>query len=119
VEYSGLHTCRQANTLCLPNIPLQSATFGPFDRQVVIMNTDGRTYTMLQNPQAMRLKKAGFIQDRQESLEPFKAFSVAAAVLNRETTRSVPRCLPNIGTSREQSWLNFVQTTRTSLDIAP
>lgn len=70
MEYSGLHTCRQANTLCLPNIPLQSATFGPFDRQVVIMNTDGRTYTMLQNPQAMRLKKAGFIQDRQFIKQP-------------------------------------------------
>lgn len=45
---------------------LQSATFGPFDRQVLIMNTDGKTFTLLQNPVAMRLKKAGFI-DKQRS----------------------------------------------------
>ena len=43
---------------------IKSATFGPFDRQVLIMNTDGRTYTLLENPVAMRLKKAGFIDDR-------------------------------------------------------
>lgn len=47
----------------------QSAMFGPFDRQVLIMNTDGRTYTMLQNPQAMRLKKAGFIDDRRQFIK--------------------------------------------------
>eukprot|EP00549_Striatella_unipunctata_P000055 CAMPEP_0118704728 /NCGR_PEP_ID=MMETSP0800-20121206/19420_1 /TAXON_ID=210618 ORGANISM="Striatella unipunctata, Strain CCMP2910" /NCGR_SAMPLE_ID=MMETSP0800 /ASSEMBLY_ACC=CAM_ASM_000638 /LENGTH=257 /DNA_ID=CAMNT_0006606697 /DNA_START=21 /DNA_END=794 /DNA_ORIENTATION=+ len=41
-----------------------SASFGPFDKQVVILNTDGRTYSLLQNPQAMRLKEAGFIKDR-------------------------------------------------------
>jgi len=28
------------------------------------MNTDGKTFTMLENPVAMRLKKAGFINDR-------------------------------------------------------
>ena len=28
------------------------------------MNTDGKTYTLLENPVAMRLKKAGFIDDR-------------------------------------------------------
>ena len=48
----------------------QSATFGPFDRQVVIMNTDGKTFTLLQNPQAMRLKKAGFIVDRKFVKQP-------------------------------------------------
>ena len=48
----------------------QSATFGPFDRQVVIMNTDGKTFTLLQNPQAMRLKKAGFIENRQFITQP-------------------------------------------------
>ena len=37
---------------------------GPFDRQVLIMNTDGKTFTMLENPVAMRLKKAGFINDK-------------------------------------------------------
>jgi hypothetical protein len=41
-----------------------AASFGPFDKQVAILNTDGRTYTLLQNPQAMRLKDAGFIKDR-------------------------------------------------------
>mmetsp|Transcript_15574 Transcript_15574/g.23050 ORF Transcript_15574/g.23050 Transcript_15574/m.23050 type:complete len:249 (-) Transcript_15574:589-1335(-) len=50
----------------------QSASFGPFDRQVVIMNTDGKTYTLLQNPQAMRLKKAGFIVDRRFVTQPTK-----------------------------------------------
>jgi hypothetical protein len=49
---------------------IQSATFGPFDRQVVIMNTDGKTFTLLSNPQAMRLKKAGFIKDRKFVTQP-------------------------------------------------
>ena len=48
----------------------QSASFGPFDRQVVILNTDGRTFTLLENPQAMRLKKAGFIEDRKFVKQP-------------------------------------------------
>jgi hypothetical protein len=48
----------------------QSASFGPFDRQVVILNTDGKTFTLLQNPQAMRLKKAGYIEDRRFIIQP-------------------------------------------------
>ena len=28
------------------------------------MNTDGKTFTLLSNPQAMRLKKDGFIEGR-------------------------------------------------------
>ena len=48
----------------------QSASFGPFDRQVVILNTDGKTFTPLQNPQAMRLKKAGYIEDRRFIIQP-------------------------------------------------
>jgi hypothetical protein len=40
-----------------------SANFGPFDNQVLILNEDGRGFTLLANPQAMRLKKAGFISD--------------------------------------------------------
>ena len=48
----------------------QGASFGPFDRQVVILNTDGRTFTLLQNPQAMRLKKAGYIEDRKFVIQP-------------------------------------------------
>ncbi|KAL3786225.1 hypothetical protein HJC23_002476 [Cyclotella cryptica] len=49
----------------------QGASFGPFDRQVVILNTDGRTFTLLENPQAMRLKKAGYIgKDRKFIIQP-------------------------------------------------
>lgn len=51
----------------------QSASFGPFDRQTVILNTDGKGFTLLQNPQAMRLKKAGFIQDRKFVKQPTEA----------------------------------------------
>jgi hypothetical protein len=40
-----------------------SASFGPFDSQVLILNEDGKGFTLLANPQAMRLKKAGFISD--------------------------------------------------------
>jgi hypothetical protein len=59
----------------------QSATFGPFDRQVLIMNTDGRTYTLLQNPVAMRLKKAGFIDNQRGFIkQPTQAELDAAAV---------------------------------------
>ena len=48
------------------------ASFGPLDRQVVILNTDGDTYTLLQNPQAMRLKKAGFIEGKKFVKQPTK-----------------------------------------------
>ncbi|CAB9502946.1 vac14 homolog (Saccharomyces cerevisiae) [Seminavis robusta] len=50
----------------------QSASFGPFDRQVVILNEDGKGFTLLENPQAMRLKKDGFIKDRQFIKQPTK-----------------------------------------------
>lgn len=50
----------------------QAASFGPFDKQVVILNTDGRTFSLLENPQAMRLKKAGFIEDRKFVKQPTK-----------------------------------------------
>lgn len=46
------------------------ASFGPFNSQVVILNTDGKTFTLLQNPQAMRLKKAGYIDDRKFIIQP-------------------------------------------------
>lgn len=43
----------------------------------MILNTDGKTFTLLENPQAMRLKKAGFIENRrfvkQPSLEDLEA----------------------------------------------
>jgi len=50
----------------------QSANFGPFDRQVVILNEDGKTFTLLENPQAMRLKKMGYIKDRRFIKQPTK-----------------------------------------------
>lgn len=50
----------------------QSANFGPFDRQVVILNEDGKTFTLLENPQAMRLKKMGYIKDRKFIKQPTK-----------------------------------------------
>lgn len=34
------------------------------------MNTDGKTFTLLSNPQAMRLKQAGFIKDRKFVTQP-------------------------------------------------
>ena len=34
------------------------------------MNTDGKTFTLLANPQAMRLKKDGFIEGRQFVKQP-------------------------------------------------
>ncbi|VEU40522.1 unnamed protein product [Pseudo-nitzschia multistriata] len=43
-----------------------SASFGPFDGQVLILNEDGRGFTLLANPQAMRLKKAGLIENNQK-----------------------------------------------------
>lgn len=46
------------------------ASFGPFGGQVVILNTDGKTFTLLNNPQAMRLKKAGYIEDRKFVVQP-------------------------------------------------
>jgi hypothetical protein len=48
----------------------QAANFGPFDRQVLVMNTDGKTFTLLENPVAMRLKQAGFINDRRIFIKP-------------------------------------------------
>lgn len=34
------------------------------------MNTDGKTFTLLENPVAMRLKKAGFIEGRRFLRQP-------------------------------------------------
>jgi hypothetical protein len=48
-----------------------SASFGPFDSQVLILNEDGKGFTFLANPQAMRLKNAGFIsEDRKFIKQP-------------------------------------------------
>jgi hypothetical protein len=44
----------------------QAASFGPFDRQTVVLNLDGETFTLLDNPQAMRLKKQGYINNNRE-----------------------------------------------------
>eukprot|EP00978_Attheya_sp_CCMP212_P001518 scaffold3150_cov51-Attheya_sp.AAC.10 len=40
--------------------------------QVVIMNADGKGFALLENPQAMRLKDAGFIKDRRFVTQPTK-----------------------------------------------
>ena len=34
------------------------------------MNTDGKGFTLLENPQAMRLKEKGFIKDRKFVKQP-------------------------------------------------
>mmetsp|Transcript_20310 Transcript_20310/g.41831 ORF Transcript_20310/g.41831 Transcript_20310/m.41831 type:complete len:257 (+) Transcript_20310:109-879(+) len=47
-----------------------SASFGPFDSQVLILNEDGKGFTLLANPQAMRLKKAGFIENKKFVKQP-------------------------------------------------
>lgn len=47
-----------------------SASFGPFDSQVLILNEDGKGFTLLKNPQAMRLKKAGFIENKKFVKQP-------------------------------------------------
>lgn len=46
------------------------ASFGPLDRQVVILNSDGESYTLLDGAQAMRLKKQGYIKDRRFVTQP-------------------------------------------------
>ena len=40
------------------------------DNQVVILNADGETFTLLKSPQAMRLKKAGYIKDKKFVTQP-------------------------------------------------
>lgn len=47
-----------------------SASFGPFDGQVLILNEDGKGFSLLENPQAMRLKKAGFIENKKFVKQP-------------------------------------------------
>lgn len=47
-----------------------SASFGPFDGSVLILNEDGKGFTLLENPQAMRLKKAGFIENKKFVKQP-------------------------------------------------
>jgi hypothetical protein len=48
----------------------KSASFGPFDRQTLILNENGRGFTLLENPQAMRLKKQGLIVDKKFVRQP-------------------------------------------------
>lgn len=47
-----------------------SASYGPFSQQVVITNADGDGFTVLENPQAMRLKKLGYIKNRKFVTQP-------------------------------------------------
>ena len=37
---------------------------------MLILNTDGKSFTLLSSPQAMRLKEAGFIKDRKFVTQP-------------------------------------------------
>jgi len=46
------------------------ASFGPFDNQVLILNEDGKEFTLLANPQAMRLKKLGLIENKKFTRQP-------------------------------------------------
>jgi len=48
----------------------EGASFGPFSRQVLITNANGNGFTLLENPQAMRLKKAGFIEGKKFIKQP-------------------------------------------------
>jgi hypothetical protein len=57
-------------TLLTHYFMFQGAIVGPFSRQVLIMNTDEQTFTLLDSPQAMRLKDAGFIKDRKFVKQP-------------------------------------------------
>jgi hypothetical protein len=43
------------------------------------MNTDGKTFTLLENPVAMRLKQAGFINDRRIFIKQPTADDLAQA----------------------------------------
>mmetsp|Transcript_59565 Transcript_59565/g.66668 ORF Transcript_59565/g.66668 Transcript_59565/m.66668 type:complete len:274 (-) Transcript_59565:83-904(-) len=46
------------------------ANFGPFDSQVLILNEDGKGFSLLKNPQAMRLKKLGLIENKKFLRQP-------------------------------------------------
>jgi len=59
-----------------------SASFGPFDRQVIILNTDGETFTLLSNPQAMRLKEQGYISKKEKKFIKQPTQEVLDATLN-------------------------------------
>jgi hypothetical protein len=61
----------------------QAAIVGPFDRQVLIMNTDGKTFSLLENPQAIRLQKSGFIDGRKFVKQP-TAEELEAALVKDE-----------------------------------
>jgi hypothetical protein len=58
----------------------QSALTGPFNQQVIIMNTDGKTFTLLSSPQAMRLKSSGFINERRQFITQPTAEDLDAAL---------------------------------------
>lgn len=49
------------------------------------MNTDGKTFTLLDNPVAMRLKKAGFIDDKRSFLKQPSAEELKGAKTSQET----------------------------------
>lgn len=64
---------KEKNDRAVRAITLQndsSASFGPFDQQVLILNADGETFSLLKGAQAMRLKKAGYIKDKRFVTQP-------------------------------------------------
>jgi len=48
------------------------------------MNTDGKTFTLLSNPQAMRLKQSGFIEGRKFTKQPTEEEIEAALEASEE-----------------------------------
>ena len=46
------------------------ANFGPFSRNMVVLNIDGEMFTLLAKPQAMRLKELGYIKNKQFVKQP-------------------------------------------------
>lgn len=47
-----------------------SANFGPFSKAVLVENENGNGFTLLENPQAMRLKKLGLIEKKKFTRQP-------------------------------------------------
>lgn len=68
------------------------ASFGPFSSTVPILNEDGVDYTLLANPQAMRLKKAGYIDDNKKFIK-----QPSQEVLDEALEASENSAVANIG----------------------
>ena len=73
----------------------QSASFGPFDRQVLILNENGKGFTLLENPQAMRLKEAGFINDKKQFIKQPTQQELEDALVAPESPNLLERIFGN------------------------